>query len=62
MKPDKACMYQTITQYKIHILKTLSGNKANQVFKTSSTPCSYFLLQKNLQMVLFLFMMRKKIL
>ena len=47
MKPDKASMYQTITQYKIHILKTLSGNKANQVFKKQAqTPCSYFLLQK----------------
>jgi len=47
MKPDKASMYQTITQYKIHILKTLSGNKANKVFKKQAqTPCSYFLLQK----------------
>ena len=47
MKPDKASMYQTITQYKIHILKTLSGNKANQIFnKQAQTPCSYFVLQK----------------
>ena len=47
MKPDKACMYETITQYKIHSLKTLSGNKANKIFShQAQTPCSYFLLQK----------------
>ena len=47
MKPDKAQMYATITQYKIHSLKTLTSNKANQVFNgQAQTPCCYFLLQK----------------
>lgn len=49
MKPDKAAMYETITQYKIHSLVALSGNKANKLFKKEAqTPCSYFLLQKQL--------------
>lgn len=47
MKPDKAKMFQYITQYKIHKLKTFTNTQTKNIFKgQAQTPTCYFLLQK----------------
>ena len=47
MKPDKANMFQYMTQYKIHKLKTFTNTQTKNIFKgQAQTPTCYFLLQK----------------
>ena len=47
MKPDKAKMFQYMTQYKIHKLKTFTNTQTKNIFKgQAQTPTCYFLLQK----------------
>ena len=47
MKPDKANMFQYMTQYKIHQLKTFTNTQTKTLFKgQAQTPTCYFLLQK----------------
>lgn len=47
MKPDKAKMYDYLTQYKIHKLVCLTNTETNQYFnKEAQTPTCYFTLEK----------------
>lgn len=47
MKPDKAKMYQYMTQYKIHNIKCFTNTETKLMFKgQAQTPTCYFLLQK----------------
>ena len=47
LKPDKAKMYQYLTQFRIHKIHCFSNTDANKLFKNEcQTPCCFFLLQK----------------
>lgn len=48
MKPDKAMMYDYLTQYKIKKLKCLNNTETNSYFKgEAQTPTCYFILEKS---------------
>lgn len=47
MKPDKANMYEYLTQYRIHKIKAFSNTETKKIFKNQAqTPTCYFLLEK----------------
>jgi tRNA1(Val) A37 N6-methylase TrmN6 len=47
MKPDKAKMYDYLTQYKLHNIRAFTNTQTNHIFKgQAQTPTCYFLLQK----------------
>lgn len=47
MRPDKAEIYNLLTQYKIHKLHTLNSYEVYKIFnKKAQIPCTYFLLEK----------------
>lgn len=50
MKPDKAKMYNYITQFQLHKIKCFTNTETNQIFKgQAQTPTCYFLLEKTPQ-------------
>jgi len=47
LKPDRAKMYQYLSQYKIHKIKCFSNTETNKIFNNNAqTPSCIFLLQK----------------
>lgn len=47
MKPDKARMYDFMTQWRLHNIKTFTNTETNKIFKgQAQTPTCYFLLEK----------------